>query len=112
MYLAGLFLATGASLALAIAPAAAAGIHCKKHYGAAAAHATGHASAYGHRSSVAGGNWYPVPVVGYPVGGYLSGGYLGGGGLGCNTSIAQRNTQIGLINVNGIDSDNGGCVGW
>lgn len=114
MYAAGLFLATGASLALAAGPAAAAGTHCKKHAGAAAVHATGHASGYGHRTAVAGDNWYPVPVpYGYYGGGYYNGGFGNSFGNDCNTSIAQRNTQIGLINLNGIANANGGCIsGW
>ncbi|WP_436530098.1 hypothetical protein [Actinoplanes sp. HUAS TT8] len=112
MYAAGLFLATGASLALAAGPAAAAGTHCKKHASAAAVHATGHASGYGHGAAVAGDTWYPVPVpVGYGYGGYP--GYVGGyGGFGgCSTNIAQQNTQVGLINLNGIAGGNSGLFG-
>ncbi|GAA2876732.1 hypothetical protein Acy02nite_06350 [Actinoplanes cyaneus] len=110
MYAAGLFLATGASLALAAGPAAAAVSNCKKHGSAASVHSTGHASGHGHRGAAAGDSWYPVPVpVGYPAGYY---GGVNGFGNGfdndCNTSIAQRNTQIGLINLNGIASGGNG----
>ncbi len=113
MYAAGLFLATGASLALAAGPAAAAGSHCKNHGSAAAVHATGHASGHGHAAAVAGDTWYPVPVPAYGYGGY-PGGYYGNGFGDCNTSIAQRNTQIGLINLNGIASggNGGGLFGF
>jgi hypothetical protein len=109
MYFAGLFLATGASVALAAAPAAAAVSHCKKHASAASVHASGHSAGYGHGASVAGDTWYPVPVpVGYGYGGYPGYGSYGGGFDGCSTNIAQRNTQIGLINLNGISGGNGG----
>jgi hypothetical protein len=131
MYLAGLFLATGASLALAAGPAAAAGTDSNNN---------------SDRTSVAGANWWPYGVgygvggIGYGVGGVGGIGGIGGvggvggiggvggvGGLGypgiglgdrgglngsCNSAISQRTSQIGVVNVNGLDNDNGGCLDW
>ena len=83
LYLAGLFLATGASLALA-APASAAGTNCKKHSGhAASVHGSGHSASHG------GGHWVP-DYYGYDD-----------GGIAIDNDLQyQRNTQIGLFNFN------------
>ncbi|KUL23067.1 hypothetical protein [Actinoplanes awajinensis] len=77
LYLAGLFLATGASLALA-APAQAADTHCKKNHGASVYRA--HVHGVGYARDWDDDDYGVVGVVGVPVVGVgYSTGYYGGG---------------------------------
>ncbi|WIM93820.1 hypothetical protein ACTOB_005811 [Actinoplanes oblitus] len=87
LYLAGLFLATGASLALA-APASAAGSHCKHNHGSAAS-----VSSYGH--AYAYDDDEPDVIV------VRDRGYRSGwdDSIG-NTYSNSRVNQLGLFNVN------------
>ncbi|GAA4586629.1 hypothetical protein BJY16_007969 [Actinoplanes octamycinicus] len=99
LYLAGLFLATGASLALA-APASAAGTHCKKNHGSAAAvHTYSHGHAYAYDDDE------PDVIV------VRDRGYDDGwDGIG-NTVSNSRVSQLGLFNVN-VGPFTGGGLGW
>ncbi|BCJ40387.1 hypothetical protein GCM10010168_32470 [Actinoplanes ianthinogenes] len=99
LYLAGLFLATGASLALA-APASAAGTHCKKNHGSAASiHSYGHAYAYDDEPDV---------IVVRDRGRDWDDDWNGGIG---NTTSNSRVSQLGLLNVN-VGPFTGGGFGW
>jgi hypothetical protein len=90
LYLGGLFLATGATLAMA-APAQAADGKCKKDYVVGNYYGYGADYGYGYAS--------PVAVV--PVGGY---GYGGGYGGGYESNSYKAINQNGLVNVGLIDS--------
>ncbi|MDI6100156.1 hypothetical protein QLQ12_16250 [Actinoplanes sp. NEAU-A12] len=87
LYLGGLFLATGATLAMA-APAQAADGKCK---------GNGYVAGYGYD------HYAPVAVV--PVSGYgYGGGYGGGYGYGGDVNSYKAINQNGLVNVGLIDS--------
>ena len=94
LYLGGLFLATGATLAMA-APAQAVDGKCK--YGNDYGYVAGYAQHYAPVTPVA-----VVPVGGY---GYGGGGYGGGGyGYGGSVNSYKAINQNGLVNVGLIDS--------
>ena len=99
LYLGGLFLATGATLAMA-APAQAADGKCK--YGNDYGYVAGYAQHYAPVTPVA---VVPVGGYGYGGGGYGGGGYGGGGyGYGGSVNSYKAINQNGLVNVGLIDS--------
>ncbi|GAA4971837.1 hypothetical protein [Actinoplanes utahensis] len=107
LYLGGLFLATGATLAMA-GPAMAADGKCPKTVAVSGYNANyGTGVAYGYAQPV-----HPVAVVpvgytsGYGVGGYGVGGYGLGGGYDSSINNSQSITQgssLANIAVQGID---------
>ena len=99
LYLGGLFLATGATLAMAAPAQAADGKHpCPK--AVVAGYGAGYGTGYGAYGVGYAQPVHPVAVV--PVGGY---GYGGGAGYyGGDVYSNKEINQVGLVNVGLIDS--------